>query len=265
MTQRNQFLMLSLSMLFMMTGCSKTNPHPNDPLEGLNREIYGFNRALDKGVLRPVAYAYYKYTPKITQAGVHNFFGNLDAVPTVANDLLQYKVAYAAHDASRFLINSTLGLGGFLDVAQELGLEKRSEDFGQTLYHWGVEESPYLVLPIIGPTTIRDAAGIAVDTAFTPYAYIESDEWRYGFRAMELLDIRANLLRNENVLEAVGVDEYAFVRNAYLQRRTFSAYDGLVPFEKQDVDPFSEDEWLDEDEDSKPEKTSVKEKPVSKG
>lgn len=231
----------------MLASCAKTNPHPMDPLEGINREIYGFNRAVDKGIIRPVAYSYYAYTPKEFQSGVHNFFSNLGTLPTIANDFLQLKFAYAAHDISRFVINSTLGVAGIWDPAHKLGLIKRQEDFGQTLHVWGLKDSIYVVLPLIGPSTVRDTVGMVVDTFFGISPYIDDDHIRYGAKALEIVDLRATLLRNESVLETVGIDEYAFVRDAYLQRRAFASYDGNVPIEEQGTDPFEEDEWLDED------------------
>lgn len=241
--------LLVISCAATLIGCSKTNPHPMDPLEGLNREVYGFNRAVDKGIIRPVAYFYYAYTPKELQSGVHNFFGNLDTLSTIANDFLQFKIAYATHDISRFLINSTIGLGGFFDPAHKLGLLKRQEDFGQTLYTWGLHDSVYVVLPFLGPSTVRDTVGMAVDTAFSVTPYLDDDGLRFGLKALEIVDIRANLLKNETVLESVGIDEYAFVRDAYLQRRAFSSYDGRLPMDMQDEDPFEDDsEWMGDDD-----------------
>ncbi len=232
---------------FFLASCAKDNPHRLDPLEGFNREVYGFNRAVDKGIVRPVAYVYYAYTPRELQTGIHNIFGNLNTVPTIANDLLQFKIGYAIHDLSRLLINSTIGLGGFFDLSHKLGLLKRREDFGQTLFHWGLHDSVYVVLPFLGPSTVRDTVGMVVDTAFSVMTYVDDDHLRYGAKALELLDIRATLLRNETVLESVGIDEYAFVRNAYLQRRAFVSFDGKMPQEFEDSDPFEDADWLDEE------------------
>lgn len=240
---------ISISLLTVMVGCTKSNPHPMDPLEGINREIYGFNRAVDKGIIRPVAYFYYSYTPKELQSRIHNFFGNLDTLSTIANDILQFKIAYATHDISRFLINSTIGLGGMFDPAHHLGLLKRQEDFGQTLYTWGLHDSIYVVLPLLGPSTVRDTAGMVVDAAFSVFPYIDEDGLTYGLKALEVIDIRANLLKNETVLESIGVDEYAFVRDAYLQRRAFSSFDGRLPQDFHDSDPFEDDNWMDDEND----------------
>ncbi|MCS5712104.1 MlaA family lipoprotein [Candidatus Berkiella aquae] len=228
--------LLSCALLSaMLWGCQKTNPHPLDPFEGINREIYGLNKTIDKAVIRPVAYVYWKYLPLPFQAGIGNFFDNLREIPNVANDILQGKIAYATHDAGRFLINSTLGIGGFFDVAGNLGMPHRREDFGQTLYTWGWCESAYLVLPILGPSTIRDTVGIAVDYyAFSVWPWIEDDEWRYGLLALDLIDLRARLLRHDTVLSTVAVDEYAFIRDAYFQRRLYLINNELDKDENDD-------------------------------
>lgn len=215
--------LLSCALLSaLLWGCQKTNPHPLDPFEGINREIYGLNKTLDKAVFKPVAYVYWQYLPTPFQMGIGNFYDNLREIPNVANDILQGKFAYAAHDASRFLINSTLGLGGFFNLAGSLGLPHRREDFGQTLYVWGWEESAYIVLPLLGPSTIRDTVGLVVDYyAFSVWPWIHDDEWRYGLLAVDLIDLRARLLRHDTVLSTVAVDEYAFIRDAYFQRRWY--------------------------------------------
>ncbi len=215
--------LLSCALLSaMLWGCQKTNPHPMDPFEGVNREIYALNKTLDKAVVRPVAYAYWKYLPTPFQMGIGNFYDNLREISNIANDILQGKLGYASHDASRFFINSTLGLGGFFDVAGNLGLMHRREDFGQTLYIWGYECSAYIVLPLLGPSTIRDTAGLVVDYyAFSVWPWIGDDEWRYGLLTLDLIDLRARLLRHDTVLSTVAVDEYAFMRDAYFQRRLY--------------------------------------------
>lgn len=215
--------LLSCALLStMLWGCQKTNPHPLDPFEGINREIYGLNKTIDKAIVKPVAYLYWQYMPSPFQTGIGNFYDNLREIPNVANDILQGKFAYASHDFSRFLINSTLGIGGFFDPAGSLGLPHRKEDFGQTLYVWGYEESAYIVLPILGPSTIRDTVGLAVDYyAFSVWPWIDSDELRYGLLTLDLIDLRARLLRHDTVISTVAVDEYAFMRDAYFQRRLY--------------------------------------------
>jgi len=214
-----------------------------DPFEGINREVYGLNKTLDKALIKPVAYIYWQYLPTPFQQGIGNFYDNLREIPNVANDFLQGKFGYASHDASRFFINSTLGLGGFFDVAGHLGLPHRKEDFGQTLYVWGWHDSAYIVLPLLGPSTIRDTAGLAVDYyAFSVWTWIHDDEWRYGLLALDLIDLRARLLRHDTVLSTVAVDEYAFMRDAYFQRRLYlvnNELDNDINGNNQaDVDPY---------------------------
>lgn len=235
--------LLSLALLSaMLWGCQKTNPHPMDPFEGVNREIYGLNKTLDKAIVRPVAYVYWKYLPTPFQMGIGNFYDNLREIPNVANDLLQGKFGYASHDASRFLINSTLGLGGFFDVAGSLGMMHRREDFGQTLYTWGYECSAYIVLPFLGPSTIRDTAGLVVDYyAFSVWPWIGDDEWRYGLLAVDLIDLRARLLRHDTVLSTVAVDEYAFMRDAYFQRRLYLINNEFV--NDEDIEAAADDPY----------------------
>lgn len=237
--------LLSCALLSaLLWGCQKTNSHPMDPFEGINREVFGLNKTLDKAVIKPVAYVYWQYVPTPFQAGIGNFYDNLREIPNVANDVLQGKFGYASHDASRFFINSTLGIGGFFDVAGRLGLPHRKEDFGQTLYVWGWHNSAYLVLPLLGPSTIRDTAGLAVDYyAFSVWPWIHDDEWRYGLLTLDLIDLRARLLRHDTVLSTVAVDEYAFMRDAYFQRREYlvkNEMDNDANLDGQnDVDPYA--------------------------
>jgi phospholipid-binding lipoprotein MlaA len=191
-------------------------------LEGLNRVTFKLNKTVDTYAVKPVAYVYLKYTPPPLQLGITNFFNNLREITNVANDLLQFKFAYAAHDTSRFLINSTLGIGGLFDPASSLGLEYRREDFGQTLYQWGYHNSSYLVLPFLGPSTFRDAIGVGVDYyALSIWPWLENDWEKYALIGVDYLDIRARLLRKESVLDILAVDEYVFVRDAYFQYRQY--------------------------------------------
>ncbi len=213
-----------------------------DPFEKMNRKIYQFNRMLDRGIVRSIAYGYYSYTPKELQAGVHNFFDNLGQPITVANDILQCKLGYAFHDTSRFIINSTFGVFGFFEVAAIFGLEPRKEDFGQTLQWWGYEKSIYLMLPVFGPSTLRDTIGFLVDSLyFDPIAYVRPESLQYGLAAGRRLDLRVALLPADKLLENIGVDEYAFIRDFYFQKRNLSFYDGKLPeSDLQGGDPFAE-------------------------
>lgn len=236
-----RLLLISVASIAIW-GCTQTNPHPQDPLEGLNRATFRFNRSFDNVVTKPIAYVYLKYLPQPFQSGIGNFFNNLREIPNVANDLLQFKFAYAAHDTSRFLINSTIGIFGLFDPASALGLEHRREDFGQTLYQWGYHNSSYLILPFIGPSTVRDAIGLGVDYyAFSIWPWIESD-WKYAFLAVDFIDIRAGILRKESVLDVVAIDEYTFMRDAYFQHRKYL----FNEVSEEETDDIYAEEFADE-------------------
>ncbi len=226
------FLVCNLSLALGGCACLNT-PEPEketiDPYESVNRTVFKFNQKADKFVIKPVATAYNKTLPETIQSRVSNFFDNLRDITTSANDLLQGKFGQFAHDASRFMINSTVGILGTFDPATHLGLEKHKEDFGQTLAVWGYENSAYIVLPILGSSTVRDTAGLAVDfNALSIWPLIESDKVKYGLTGLDLLDIRAQQLKNENVIKSLAVDEYIFMRDAYLQRRQYLISDGKV-------------------------------------
>ncbi len=224
------FLVSGLGLILGGCACLNT-PEPEketiDPYEPLNRAIFKLNKKADTYVIKPVATAYNKTLPDTIRGRVSNFFDNLRDITTSANDILQGKFGQFAHDASRFVINSTVGILGTFDPASHLGLEKNKEDFGQTLAVWGYENSAYLVLPLLGPSTVRDTAGMAVDfNALSIWPFIESDKAKYGLLGLDLLDIRAQLLKTEDVITSLAVDEYVFMRDAYLQRRKYLISDG---------------------------------------
>lgn len=200
-----------------------------DPFEGFNRSMFSVNEALDKYALRPVAQAYDTVTPLPVKAGVGNFFGNVGELWVGANSALQGKVDDAGAGLARFLINATVGIFGLFDVASELGFERYNEDFGQTLAVWGVGDGPYLFLPLIGPRTSRDFAGWAVDTAVDPVAQIDPASVRTGTNVLRVVDMRAELLPADKVLEEAAIDKYVYVRDAYLQRRNNLIFDGRPP------------------------------------
>ena len=183
--------------------------------------------ALDRAIGKPVAKGYVKVTPRVVRTGISNAFSNLDTVPTIINDALQGKFKQVGHDSARFLLNSTLGLGGLFDPASAAGLEYNDEDLGQTLGKWGVKSGPYLMLPVLGPSSLRDAFSRAADTFMEPVWYLEDDSTRYLIRLVDLLDQRASLLELDAQLER-SYDKYAFVRNAWLQRREYQVKDGNV-------------------------------------
>ncbi len=201
-----------------------------DPFERVNRGVHCFNQWFDRWILKPVAKGYDRVLWDPVQNAISRAFGNLAAPTVMLNDTLQGKWRQAGSDGARFVVNSTVGVLGFFDVASHMGLEPHDEDFGQTLGVWGVGEGPYLVLPIIGPRTLRDTAGLGVDIATDVITWIEDNEWRYGLYGLRLIDQRARLLDTTDlVTEAAGEDTYLFVREAYRNRRRNLIYDGNPP------------------------------------
>lgn len=228
-------IVLTALLGLMLSGCASTAN--NDPLEGINRGIYKFNDVADKAVIKPVAGAYKAVLPTPVRSGVNNFFGNLSTFVSVINDLLQFKFDKAAEGAGRFVINTTFGIAGLIDVASMDGIEKRKEDFGQTLGHWGVGSGPYLVLPFLGPSSIRDTAGLVVDSAaFDPLGYVDDPATRNSAVALRILDRRAQLLPGSDLLDEAALDPYAFMRDAYNQRRQSQIYDGNPPVQDGEYD-----------------------------
>ena len=225
---------IAVSSLVLLSGCASTTAPKADPLEGLNRATYAFNDALDKAVLEPVAKGYQAVTPGFFRAGVSNLFMNIGDVATGLNNLLQGKGGDAASDAGRFLVNSTLGVLGLFDVATPMGLEKHNKDFGQTLGKWGVNSGPFLMLPLMGPSTLRDAASRPVDTYAGYSRYVDHIRTRNSVFALEVIDLRANLLGASATLDTAALDKYQFIRDAYLQRRLRSIFDGKAPQDKLD-------------------------------
>lgn len=253
-----KLIKLTLAILpILLTGCASISgpADPRDPLESYNRAAYEFNDGVDTYFLKPISKGYDFVTPDPIQKGVGNFFSNIDDVIVMFNDLLQFKFGQFASDTGRFLINSTLGLGGLIDWASDMGLPKHQEDFGQTLGYWGVPEGPYFVIPFLGPSTIRDAPSVFVDAAaFDPvwqefengYPLQSRDpKIAWSLTGLKFIDIRASLLSTEGILDEAALDEYTFVREAYLQRRLNQVYDGSPPEEPEE---FDESELFDFDE-----------------
>ncbi len=211
-----------------------------DPLEAINRPIFAFNDTLDRFALRPLAQGYDYVMPAPAQRGVSNFFANLYDVTTTLNALLQFRFAGAAQSGGRFLVNTTLGIGGIFDVATPMGIRPYRSDFGQTLAIWGVPEGPYLMLPVFGPRTVRSGAGTLMDTfALSIPPHVDDRSVRNTLWGVELIHGRARLLESDQLISG---DRYIFVRDAYLQQRKVFVNDGEV------VDEFSdfEDEWDEE-------------------
>lgn len=194
-----------------------------DPWEKTNVRIYAFNKFLDGWLLRPIAVAYTNVFPNVVRQGVGNFFSNIDDINVLANDLLQLKLRDAATDSGRLLINTTVGVGGVIDVASSVGLNKNEEDFGQTFGRWGVGAGPYVVLPFFGASSARDSIGLVLDTLFNPIQYYQEEGARTTLTIISYVDDRASVLSMEGLISG---NEYLFVREAYLQQREYLVNDG---------------------------------------
>ncbi len=239
-------LLIATSLL--LTGCanhkitdSDVEISEADPYEDVNRNIFGFNEGVDKYVAQPVSDAYLWVTPQFVQTGIANFFNNLDDINVVLNNVMQGKLQQGVEDSGRFLLNSTAGLAGLFDVATEVGLEKNDEDFAQTLAVWGVPQGPYLVLPILGPTTGRGIPGAIFDTAANPASYVG-----FPVQLIQLLNARANAEGALNFIDEAALDPYVFTRESFLQHRKYLITDGNSEF-TDDVLSF-EDDFYDEEE-----------------
>lgn len=237
-TSTIKILILSL-MLLVLPSCATVEPgqEPNpDPWEAWNRPVSSFNYALDRAILRPLAIGYRTVMPQFGEDAVSRIFGNVGEVNSLVNNLLQGQPKQAGNSTGRFLVNSTLGVGGIFDVASLLGLEKQDpEDFGQTLGVWGVGPGPYFVIPFMGPSTLRDAPSLAVDALLDPVNYIDEDVIRIPINGVDLIETRASLLENERLITG---DIYIFIRDVYLQRREFLIKDGEL---EDDSDDFLDD------------------------
>lgn len=223
-------MVLAASMA--VAGCATTDPEfadPRDPVEDLNRAVYSFNDALDRVLMKPLGQGYNAIVPTPVNRSVTHFFNNIDDVTSAINNLLQFKVGRALSDVSRIAVNSTIGVAGLFDVASNLDMPRYDEDFGQTLGTWGVASGPYVVLPFLGPSSARDAVGRVADWFTDPVHYIEDDTVRYSLMGLDIVDTRADLLNASRVLDQAALDPYAFVRDAYLQKRQDEVYDGNPP------------------------------------
>ncbi|MGO4327040.1 VacJ family lipoprotein [Cupriavidus sp. 2TAF22] len=222
----------------LMAGCA-TGPtaNPKDPIEPFNREVSRINEDFDKGVLKPVGQLYADFIPSPVRTAIDNAFSNVSDVYSAVNNLLQGKPARAAEDTMRVAINSVLGLGGLIDIATPAGLPKYKEDFGQTLGVWGVPSGPYLVLPLFGPSTVRDTVGMLVDRQMDPLAYLDPVWARNTLTGVRIVSTRASLLGASNLIEEAALDKYTFLRDAYLQRREYQIYDGNPPQSEEEGEP----------------------------
>jgi phospholipid-binding lipoprotein MlaA len=225
----------ALLAALLLAGCAATGEtNPRDPWEGFNRKSYAFNDAVDRAVLKPVAQGYEKVVPAPAREGVNNFFGNLEDIGTSLNNILQGKPVEGINDFGRFIVNTTFGFFGLWDVATPLGLEKHYEDFGQTLGVWGVGSGPYLVIPLLGPSTARDAPAKAVDPSWYYSNAVDSNGVYWGLWSLDKVRERANLLKAEGVMAEAALDKYSFIRDSWLQRRRSQVYDGNPPRIKEE-------------------------------
>ncbi|HWX32631.1 MAG TPA: VacJ family lipoprotein [Steroidobacteraceae bacterium] len=219
-------LLAPLGLTLTLGGCATLpsgKPDPSDRFERVNRSVYSFNRAIDHAVLRPVARSYVKITPGPVRRSISNFLANIDYPVTIVNDILQGKIRDGLSDVGRFGVNTVVGIGGLFDPASHWGLEKHDEDFGLTLAKWGVRSGPYLMLPILGPSTVRDAPGRLVDRFMTPTAYVNNTGVQVGYFVIKGVNTRVDLLDTDAVIDS-AYDPYAFVRNAWLQRREYQVH-----------------------------------------
>lgn len=224
----------------MLCGCATgPNANPLDPMEPLNRSVFTFNDAVDRAVLKPVATAYRQVTPQPIRIGVGNFFANLEDAWSFGNSVLQLKGQGAVDNFMRFVVNTFFGLAGVVDIASDLGIERHPEDLGKTLGHWGVESGPYVVLPLLGPSTLRDTLVLPIYYKWDFVSNIENLAVRDTLVIVNLIDTRANLLKSTAVIEGAALDKYTFTRDAYIQLRRNAIYDGNPPDEVPEEKPPS--------------------------
>ena len=240
MSSRLYKLVVLVLVAGLASGCATTRQttakQPVDRFESWNRSVYSFNEALDRAVAKPVATAYVAVTPKPMRSGLANFLSNIVYPGVILQDALQLKPNRFVRDTGRLLVNTTVGIGGLFDPATKLGLETNNEDFGQTLGYWGVPSGPYLMLPILGPSTVRDTVGTVADHFTQPESHLNNKLLGWGLSGARLVDRRASLLGTEASLKRY-LDPYAFIRNSYLQRREFLIYDGNPPEQPFEEEP----------------------------
>lgn len=239
--QRGRLVAAVLAVAVLSTGCATgPNANPKDPLEPMNRSISRFNDSLDENVLKPVATGYKDVTPDLVQKGVRNVFNNLSDIWSTVNNGLQLKGRDTAESLMRSVVNTVFGIYGIFDVATPIGLERHPEDFGQTLGAWGVPDGPYVVLPLFGPSTLRDTAGMPVDTSVDYVRNLDHIPTRNSAMGVRIIDKRAALLDASNLLSEAAIDKYSFTRDAYLQFRRNQVFDGNPPDEEDLPDPSAE-------------------------
>jgi phospholipid-binding lipoprotein MlaA len=236
---RRTITSLVVTSTLLLSACVSKGPNPDDPYEAINRPIYRFNVALDNIILKPPAKLYRTILPAVVRRSINNAYNNVNMLPSIANDILQWDWNNTIKDTWRLIINSSLGLGGLFDPASTCNLPAHSNDLGLTFAKWGDKKSPYIMIPFLGPSTIRDGMGLLFDyTLFTPYPYIPQDTIIYGILGLRYVDLRAQLLDTEKLMDD-SFDKYAFLRDAYLQNRNY-----LINGKQEDS---SEALYVDED------------------
>ena len=220
----------AVAVLAVLCACA-TGPHANpaDPLEPFNRKVSNFNQTVDDAVLRPVATAYRDTLPLLVRTGVSNVFGNMADVWSFANSVLQLRLQSSAETFMRVNVNTFFGLGGLFDIATEIGIDRHNEDFGQTLGRWGVPPGPYLVLPLLGPSTVRDTAALPIDWSGAPLGHVDPRNVRNSLAVLRVIDTRSRLLRISRLIDDAALDKYTFTRDAFLQRRRNDVFNGKLP------------------------------------
>jgi phospholipid-binding lipoprotein MlaA len=226
--QRRRVIVAAVAGLLLSATLAQAQ-EANDPLEGWNRAVFSFNEGLDKAVLKPVATGYKAVVPELARTGVRNVFDNIYDGWSAINQLLQGKPVAAAQMTMRVATNTLFGVLGLFDVASDLGIERQQEDFGQTLGRWGLPAGPYIVWPLLGPSSLRDTAAMPLDMSWRPAALSNDSETRIGLTTLQLISVRASLLDATRMIDEIALDKYVFVRDGYLSRRRSLVYDGDPP------------------------------------
>jgi phospholipid-binding lipoprotein MlaA len=226
-------LAVAFATALTLAGCAM-GPTREDPFEPMNRVSYKVHQVVDGRIVKPVVQAYVDYTPQPVRLAVTNFFGNIDDMFSVINDMLQGKGDKAGNDLGRVITNTGFGVLGLIDVAGSAGIPKGNEDFGQTFGVWGIPQGPYLFIPLFGPTTVRDGSGWLIRGYASPVGHIDDIATRNLLWALNLIDLRASALQAENLVNQAALDPYTFIRRSYLQRRQYLVYDGNPPPPKED-------------------------------